>query len=350
MCVWSAFVGKKNAAQEVFNIGKSIEGFWSGFYTGIATVDNNGIHSAKCCGYSKLWLEKFNLNDFSGTTGFFHSRTNSGGNEHWGHPFLGTNKKVAIISQGCDGVFSDMTPWEKLANTLFENNKKFTTQNYNIPVKRYPMLKDNSKVHSAEVIANAVEYFYEASGDALSSIKEFWQQTKEEAVTLFIFDKEPDKIYFINMNQRAALYFTNEGTYAASTALAFDLPLAKYTELPLNSVGFFTSNSLYSENLPEPGYPLFDRIPNDVLINSLRFLNDNPNSSLAQITDSGFGHLFPKEGIKLRAITAYRLIEFLFSQGWVESQNQEVPGPENSTGLITTFSLTKQCKELFSLQ
>ena len=348
MCVWSAFVGKKNAANEVFNMGKTIEGFWSGFYTGIATVDNCGIHSAKCCGYSKYWLDKYNLKNFPGTTGFFHSRTNSGGNENWGHPFLSSNKKVAIISQGYDGVFSDMTPWEKLANTLVENNKTFTTKSSNIPLKRYPMLKDNSKVHSAEVIANSVEYFYEQSNNALDAIKNFWQQAKEEAITLFIFANEPDKIYFINMNQRGALYFTEDGTYAASTALAFNLPLAKYTELPTNSVGYFTCNTLYSENLPSPGFLLNDRIPNDVLINSLLYLKDNPDSSLAQITDQGFGHLFPKDGIKLRAITAYRLIEFLFSQSWVESQNKEVQGPQNTNGLVTTFSLSTECKKLFS--
>ena len=350
MCVWSAFVGNKNAAKEVFNTGKEIEGFWSGFYTGIATVDNNGIHSAKCCGYSKHWLEQFNLANFPGTTGFFHSRTNSGGDANWGHPFLGTNKKVAIVSQGYDGVFSDMTPWETLANNLLDNNKTFTTQAFDIPLKRYPMLKDNSKVHSAEVIANAVEFFYEQSNDALSAIKEMWNFVHEEAITLFIFHDQPDKIYFINMNQRGALYLTNEGTYAASTAMAFNLPLVKYTELPTNSVGYFTSSSLYSEKLSDPGYPLLDRIPDDVLINSLKYLSENPNSSLGQITDKGFGHLFPIDGIKLRAVTAYHLIEFLFSQGWVTRKDSLTQGPENTNGLVTAFSLSPKCKDLLSFK
>ena len=348
MCVWSAFVGRKNAAAEVWKTGTAIEGFWSGFYTGIATVDANGIHSKKCCGYSKHWLEKFDLKDFPGETALFNSRTNSGGDDAWGHPFVGTANKVAIVSQGNDGVFPDMTPWANLGNELVANGKVFAARAYDVPLKRYPILSDGAKVHTAEIIAQSVEYFYEQTGDAIKSIREMWSRVHEEAVTLFLFHDQPGKIYFINMNQSAAVYFTPEGAYASSSRMAFGLPLVKHTELPLNSVGYFTADGLYTEALPDPGFPILDRIPDGVVSAALKFLASNPNSTMAQITDQGFGHLFPASGIRLRAVTAHRLIETLSAEGWISSCNEEVEGPCGTKGLVTKFSLTEKFSEMFS--
>lgn len=348
MCVWSAFIGNKEAAPEVWRTGTAIEGFWSGFYTGIATVDENGIHSRKCCGYSKHWLERFALKDFPGKAGLFHSRTNSGGDDAWGHPFVGTNKKVAIVSQGNDGVFPDMTPWAELGNELTANGKVFTARAFNVPLKRYPILSDGAKVHTAEILAHSVEYFYEQSGDAVQAIRKTWERVHEEGITLFLFSDQPEKIYFINMNQSGVLHFTPEGVYASSSRMAFGLPLVKHTELPLNSVGFFTVSGICSEALPDPGFPILDRIPEGVMTAALKFLKENPDSSMAQITDQGFGPLFPASGIRLRAFTAHRLIETLAAEGWISGKNCEVEGPCGTRGITTRFSLTGKSLKLFS--
>lgn len=348
MCVWSAFIGNKQAAPEVWKTGTAIEGFWSGFYTGIASIDQNGIYSRKCCGYSKHWQEKFDLRELPGKTALFHSRTNSGGDDAWGHPFTGTNNKVAIVSQGNDGVFPDMTPWAELANELVAHGKVFAARAFNVPLKRYPILTDGAKVHTAEIIAQSVEYFYEQCGNAIQAIRQMWNRVHEEGITLFLFHDQPDKIYFINMNQSGALYFTPEGTYAASSRLAFGLPLVKHTELPLNSVGFFTANGFYSETLPEPGFPVIDRIPDGVMTATLEFLKQNPGATMAQITHEGIARLFPEEGIRLRAFAAHRLVETLLAEGWIASKNSETEGPCGTKGLVTQFALTEKYCKLFS--
>ena len=337
MCVWSAYVGKKQAAEEIWKTGTAIEGLWSGFYTGLATVDENGIHSAKCCGWSKYWAEKFNLKDYPGQAGLFHSRTNSGGDDAWSHPFVGTNKKVAIVSQGNDGVFSDMDIWAAAGNKIAAKGKKFPAHAYNIPLKRYPVLADGAKAHVSEIMAQVLESMYEETGDALQIIREVGTTLREEGITLMIFHDQPDKIYFINMNQSGAIYFTPDGAYAASSRLAFGLPLVKHTELPMNSIGYFTADKLYCERVTEPGFPILDRMPNGVLRAALEFLQNNPDSTMAQITDSGFGPLFPAEGIRLRALTAHRLIETLCAEGWAERKDFEVDGPCGTKGLQTRF-------------
>ncbi|MBQ9502159.1 MAG: hypothetical protein IJU70_08395 [Lentisphaeria bacterium] len=337
MCVWSAYTGKKQAAPEVLEAGTAIEGIWGGFYTGIVTMDDQGLHCAKCCGWSKYWKQRFRTEDLPGTTGLFHSRTNSGGNGEWAHPFVGTAGKVAHVGQGSDGVFSDMAPWAELANELAAKGKIFRTADRNIPLKRYPELADGNKVHVAEVTANAVEALFEAGSEPLEAIRRVFERVHEESIGLYIFAGHPGKIFFVNMNQRGAVWFTPEGAYAATSLLAFGLPVVKATEIPLNSVGFFTAESFYSESLPDPGYPIYDKIPDGCLSKALAYLAGNPDSTLARITDKGFGPLFPASGIKLRAVTAHRIAETLCGEHRAERRSTEVDGPCGTRGLQTLF-------------
>ncbi len=339
MCVLCAYTGTENAAIELWRMGTAIEGFWSGFYTGIATIDGDGIHTAKCCGYSKFWLDKFKLSDFPGTTGLFHSRTNSGGDDAWAHPFTGSSGKVSIVSQGNDGVFSDMSIWAEAGNRAAAKGKKFPAHSYNVPLKRYPVLNDGAKVHVSEIMAQTAEVLYEANGDPLKTVRELASTLKEEGITFFIFHDQPGKVFFINMNQRGAVYFTEQGAYCASSLFAFGVPFVKYTELPLNSIGYFTAVELCCEKMPSPGFPLIDRIPNGVLRAAAEFLKEHPGSTMAEITDGGFGPLFPSEGIRLRSMTAHHIIEALYAEDLIYFKNIEVEGPCGTKGLRTLFYL-----------
>ena len=106
MCVWSAYTGKKSAAPFLIDSLGRIEGIWGGFYTGLVTNDNGVLRMGKVIGNLRVWQEKYSAKDFPGFSGLIHSRTNSGGDERWGHPFVGSSGKVAIISQGCGGLFA----------------------------------------------------------------------------------------------------------------------------------------------------------------------------------------------------------------------------------------------------
>ena len=44
MCVWCAYSGKRQAADVLIECGERIEGLWSGFYTGLVTCDDRGMH------------------------------------------------------------------------------------------------------------------------------------------------------------------------------------------------------------------------------------------------------------------------------------------------------------------
>ena len=79
MCVWTAYTGRKQAAPVIMEALKKIEGYWAGFYTGLAVCDKGSIRFDKCAGHTGIFERQFSLKDYPGTTGIAHSRTNSGG-------------------------------------------------------------------------------------------------------------------------------------------------------------------------------------------------------------------------------------------------------------------------------
>ena len=337
MCVLCAYTGKKNAAQILWNMGISIEGLWSGFYTGLATMDAGRIYSAKCHGWSKYWKESFKLDDLPGFTGLFHSRTRSGGGSAWAHPFVAAGGKVALVSQGNDGVFSDMTPFSEEGTRLQKAGKKFLTSDYTVNVKRYPVLGDGARVHISEVMVNSVEARYEQCGDPLQAVREATVALREEGVSVFIFPDYPGRVYFANTNQRLVVAFTPDGTFAASSALAFGLPLIQYQEIPVNSAGYFTADELHAEILPECPFPFHNYIPDGCLSEAIRYLKDHESATLAEMLDNGFKKLFPTSGIRLRSLAAQRIGEILCAEGIAERKDREVEGVEGRTGLQTRF-------------
>ena len=90
MCVWSAYAGKKQAAPILLEAMKKTEGWWAGFYTGMATCDGGKLFFEKCAGHTGIFEAQYDLAAMPGTTGVIHSRTESGGGANRAHPFVGT--------------------------------------------------------------------------------------------------------------------------------------------------------------------------------------------------------------------------------------------------------------------
>ena len=61
MCVLCGYIGRREAAASVLlRMGERMQGLWSGFYTGIGVLGNDGvIRHRKTTGYSKYWRERF---------------------------------------------------------------------------------------------------------------------------------------------------------------------------------------------------------------------------------------------------------------------------------------------------
>ena len=125
MCVWCAYAGDQQAAPLLWESLRKIEGLWGGYYTGLVTMDENGMHWEKCVGCTEIWQKQFQLKDFPGCAGLAHSRTPSGGDEHRAHPFVGADAVVALVSQGSSGIFADNTgAFTDCANAMLARGRK----------------------------------------------------------------------------------------------------------------------------------------------------------------------------------------------------------------------------------
>ncbi len=314
MCVWSAYVGTGAAAPLLWETGTRIEHIWSGFYTGLLTLENGVFHSAKCQGDSGYWLREFSLDRFPGNIGFFHSRTNSGGDYRRAHPFVSSGERVALVSQGSAGQFITKDPlFQEAAKRLHGMGKMFSSCIQSPDCPTYTAQPRGEQVHVSEVVVNAVEAEYERSGDPFQAISRTVCELPEEALSLFIFKDYPETIYIGNVNQRAVVSFGDGGASLAITALAWGPPFPAFTEIPPNSVTAVTASTLETRQL-EPGYQVNTATPVRLLSAVTAFLKNNGPATLAQLADQVLRPLFPAAGLQCRAAAAYRLIETLAAE------------------------------------
>jgi len=332
MCVWSAYTGGKPAAPELWESLKKIEGIWAGFYTGLVTCSEGKLYHGKVLGNTRIWKEKYDLSAFPGTCGLIHSRTNSGGDERWSHPFVGSAGKVALISQGCSGIFKDRAKavFEKWGNEMLEAGKTFSSGIFGLP-ERYPVLAGGAQVHSAEVAVNAVEYWYEKLGDPMAAISKACSDLNTESATCFIFADRPGIIGFANCNQHMVYCRSREGVHLSITAIG--LPDGFGMELPCNCVGLISPTELKLEKLGDR-YETETSLPHGLLKLALDYIRNNPGCLLAHVTDAVLKPLLPAEKLNYRAGSAYRVLETLLAERLVKLVPEEKTGGAGAPGTV----------------
>ena len=332
MCVWSAYTGSKPAAQELWESLKKIEGIWAGFYTGIVTGFEGKLYMGKVLGNTRVWQEKYDLSAFPGTFGLIHSRTNSGGDRRRSHPYMSCSGKVAVISQGCSGIFPDRSVEAvKLGNEMLKAGKIFDSA-LPTPLKpTSPVLADGTCVAPSEIEANAVDCWYEKLGDPMEAIAKVFSVTNNESATCFIFADRPGVIGFANSNQRMVYQITRDGVHLSITTIG--LPGGFGMELPCNCVGLITPDELKLEKLGDR-YETETFLPRGMIKTALDYIRNNPGCLLPHVADFALKPLFPADSLNYRVGAAYRVLETLLSEGLVKLIPEEKTGSAGAPGTL----------------
>jgi len=341
MCVMCAYVGKKKqAAPLLLESGKRIEGLWSGYYTGIGVLGNDGvIRNHKTTGCSKCWESRFSVEELPGTVGFFHSRTNSGGDSRYAHPFLSADGSVLLISQGSGGHFkADQQKLVEIGNRLLDQNTRFSSADYNAATQKYPNLKDGSQVHASDLVTEYAADACKRLGDPFAAVHETASVLREESVSLFLFRDWPEHIYVANMNQRLCLHFQDDGAFLSTCALALGDTRRRLLEIPPNSVSEVTAGTIKVEPLAQD-IVVDTRIPAGLLESFIRYLSQHPSSLLAHITDNAIAPHYTGERIEMRAAAAYDIFERLYYDGMLKLENTHLPGAGKDQSISALISL-----------
>lgn len=335
MCVWSAYAGDGEAAPLLWGSLERIEGIWGGFYTGLVTLDEAGLHWEKCVGCTEVWRKQYRLEDFPGHAGLIHSRTLSGGDAHRAHPFVGADGVVALVSQGSLGIFTESPrAITGCADAMLARGRKCRSAIPAAPdeAARSYTLTDGTLVSLSDVVVNAVEEQYLRHGDPVRAMKTVCGSLPEESATIFLFRDRPGFIGFVNVDQHLVCDFEEHAVWLSVTSLGVP---GYAMEIPGNSVGFATAaGEFHRERLTED-YPALDtRIPEGALSAFRAAVKSNPGATLGKLCDLAIRPLFAQTALEYRAVTAYRVLETLVRGGEVRFEPALVPGWEGVPGRI----------------
>ena len=339
MCTLAGYIGSERAAPLLLEMIKRQEGLWSGFYSGAVTAADGDLHWEKTIGtFEKLELET-PVRELPGTVGLVHSRTKSGGDVEWGHPFVSNDATVAVVAQGGHGLFASNASRVALGDELLAQESSFRTATPGT-IGRYPTLSDGNAIHTSELNTEAVARAYAECGDPCDAIRRVASCIPSEAVFAYLFRDRPDQLFISNVNQRIVIARNATGTFFASSAFALPDEVHWRMELSGNMLAVIDREEVHLQELAAPGAVTVDeRLPAELDATVLAYLRENPRCSLPQIHNDAVAPRLPSGRLWRKSPAAYTTVERLVDAGLVTVETEPAPGVfEGETAPLTVFS------------
>ena len=259
MCNIAGYVGAREAAPILIEMIRVQEGLNGGFFTGLAVHGKSALRYRKVQGELSTLLEETDAASLVGKTGIIHSRTPSGGNDLWAHPFATERDgivKMCYVANGSIGMFRDQNEaFNAIADQLIADG-------YDIPCKidlqdhRYNRLSTGEAVHMSDVMCQLI-YQYKSDGmNTERAMTSAFTRMPGEIVGLVVEEESPDRIYFSRINMPMFVGFDADGAYLASSPIAFPESVKDYRLLPALSSGVVFCNRVevteYYADFPIP--------------------------------------------------------------------------------------------------
>jgi glucosamine--fructose-6-phosphate aminotransferase (isomerizing) len=259
MCNIAGYVGTEPAAPILLDLIERQEGLAGGYYTGLATVHEGTLHYRKVVGDLAHLRASTDAADLPGTIGIVHSRSNSGGDHEWSHPFVGCDDRLAYVANGSTGKWKDDPRLPAGAQRLADAGHVFKSAHEGA-VGGYPMLRDGTCVHMSDVMAHAIGDALDASGDPEQAIRSAFLELPSEIVGLYVTVSEPDRIFGARWNLPMCAARDASGTYLASSPQAFARDVAQWIRIPPGSVFSVSADRLCLSPLGPPAAEITDDI------------------------------------------------------------------------------------------
>lgn len=241
MCNIAAYVGTKPAAPILLEMMRREEGFNGGYYTGIATIHEGKIYSAKLTGDTQRLIDCTEAANLPGTIGIIHGRSKSGGGDEWAHPFIGSQKGEAItayVANGAPGFFAPRAKeYNAKAQQMVDAGIDFPSR-VKFDNDIYQKLNDGSMIHMSDFMCQSITQNILKGQDGKTAIANAFCENPSEIVGLLLSTKQPDRIIWSRINRPMTFGFSSHGAYMATTHIAFPEDAGEATTLPACTAGY----------------------------------------------------------------------------------------------------------------
>ncbi|MBM4079891.1 MAG: hypothetical protein FJ278_09345 [Planctomycetes bacterium] len=234
MCVLAGHLGTKPAAAILLDLLEKQEGLAGGYYTGVATIHDGQIHYRKVVGDVAALRRETDAESLPGVIGIGHSRTPSGGDVEWAHPFIDCTGRMAYVAQGSRGFFEKRVNLAAAGDELLAKGHRFRSASVE-KVGAYPVLRDGQCVHISDILCHAVEDARAKGSDLLEAMRRAYMRWPGEIVGMAIHADDPEGIVATCVNQPLTIGRNASETFLASTGLAFPDSISWRMPVPPNS-------------------------------------------------------------------------------------------------------------------
>lgn len=328
MCNIAGYVGSRPAAPILLEMLRRQEGLNAGYYSGLATLCEGQIHSAKVVGPHRTLVETTNAASLPGTVGIVHGRTPGVDGEEWAHPYLGRREgkiRSAYLLNGYSGCYPRPIP-DEIVDELTEQGfclKSRTTYNPEGDIT----LRDGSRINMTDVLCQLALRELLKGESPRCAMENAYRALPKEMVCLMISDFAPDRIAFSRFNMPLYLAFAPHGVYVASCPIAFPEDAGEPLPIPACSAGeiFADHYEIHPmKDLPCTVAPITARVRKegyDLICSALREAPTTVESLAAAVKP-----LFDKADAVQAAMLIYDVLYTLHKQGSLKWDVVSLPG------------------------
>ena len=253
MCNMAAFVGETPAAPVLLRMLERQEGLWSGHFSGISTLHDGKIYTARVCGDVARLRRETDAEKLPGTIGIVHSRTPGAPPlATWSHPFP-VGEKLAFCSNGSPGCFAGMPDFPKLLQELTERGVRFLSECDKQAEENRPALANGHAIHVSEMQAQLLADAHFREGlPLIAALRRIFGKAPSEIASLAIAADEPDHVAAVRFNQPLMWCRRGNESFLATSSLAFPDDIAgSAAAIPACTTLTMTGTQLVIEPMPE---------------------------------------------------------------------------------------------------
>jgi glucosamine--fructose-6-phosphate aminotransferase (isomerizing) len=325
MCNLAGYAGHEAAAPILLEMTARQEGFAGGYYTGIATIADGQLHYEKVIGDVATLVRETDAKNLPGNVGIIHSRSKSGGDVEWGHPFIDCSGRMAYVANGIVGFFSGQRDRDAIAQRLADAGHTFRSRASG-PIGTYPTLHDGSCVHFSEVMCCLIESFVAEGLPPKKAIQKAFQQYPAEIVGLMVHADAPNCVIASRINQPLMMGRKDGASYVATTAMAFPDGMQWVTQMPINASAVIEREGFHILPMEPLAGPVSATFPwKEGYERVLALLADGEAKGLGACINAT-ASLWPEDAAPQADMMAYEILRDLHRQGLVGFRTVEMPG------------------------